>query len=426
MLRRHSIHPQEAEASFTFLSDLGDVSYLPAGHDTDRLHFHRSVDDSRLTRSNAALTSSKRSPSVPAVASREEQDGPKVSSGRTSDGRSDEARLGLPKDWTIYPVSRHHGHASHTPKRDYDNIDFTKFDFARSIEFSLSGDISESMETLPAYGSHANSGDQLEDNLPQYHVDDEFGSVVQAIYNQNADLRKKPKLKHVRPLPRDFTANELKELRRKTRHRIRVVTRNSLGLTVNLGLASVAPQMLIAAAINGFCLGIVQKRDVIVAVVEGIAVKLVFLAITLNNDDFLVLTHEFVSAHSEHIAPILESIPGFSQAHQAFMAPIEKIQEMLGLPSMAQRAVEFGTGGGWYDPADVVLKNMFLVGAVQVAMETAIDQIQDRLSRAKEHVREHHAHKSIARQRACEVEGVAWSQNVEVLFKLSAREEKLD
>lgn len=170
----------------------------------------------------------------------------------------------------------------------------------------------------------------------------------------------------------------------------------------------------------------VQKRDVIVAVVEGIAVKLVFLAITLNNDDFLVLTHEFVSAHSEHIAPILESIPGFSQAHQAFMAPIEKIQEMLGLPSMAQRAVEFGTGGGWYDPADVVLKNMFLVGAVQVAMETAIDQIQDRLSRAKEHVREHHAHKSIARQRACEVEGVAWSQNVEVLFKLSAREEKLD
>jgi hypothetical protein len=48
----------------------------------------------------------------------------------------------------------------------------------------------------------------------------------------------------------------LHELRRKTRHRIRVVTRNSLGLAVNLGLSSVAPQMLIAAAINGFCLGI--------------------------------------------------------------------------------------------------------------------------------------------------------------------------
>lgn len=102
------------------------------------------------------------------------------------------------------------------------------------------------------------------------------------------------------------------------------------------------------------------------------------------------------------------------------MAPIEKIQEMLGLPSMAQRALEFGSGGGWYDPADVLLKNMFLVGAVQVAMETAIDQIQDRLSRAKEHVREHHGHKHIARQRECEVEGVAWSQNVEVLFKMSA------
>ncbi|KAH0365199.1 hypothetical protein KCU65_g6277, partial [Aureobasidium melanogenum] len=429
MLRRHSIHPQEAEASFTFLSDPEDLSYLPAGHDTDRLHFHRSVDDSRLMRSNAALTSFKRSPSVPAVASREEPDMPKVSSGRISDGHSDEARLGLPKDWTIYPVSRHHGHASHTPKRDRDNIDFSKFDFTRSIEFSLSADISESMETLPAYHSHTNSAGHFEDTLPPYRADDELSPVVQAIHPKHADLHKKPKLKHVRPLPRDFTANELKELRRKTRHRIRVVTRNSLGLTVNLGLASVAPQMLIAAAINGFCLGNelrVQKRDVIVAVVEGIAVKLIFLAITLNNDDFLVLTHEFVSAHSEHIAPILQSIPGFSQAHQAFMAPIEKIQEMLGLPSMAQRAVEFGSGGGWYDPADVVLKNMFLVGAVQVAMETAIDQIQDRLSRAKEHVREHHAHRRIARQRECEVEGVAWSQNVEVLFKLSAREEKLD
>ncbi|KAG9959463.1 hypothetical protein KCU61_g7427, partial [Aureobasidium melanogenum] len=426
MLRRHSIHPQEAEASFTFLSDPGDLSYLPVGHNTDRLHFNHSVDDSRLTRSNAALTSSKRSPSVPAVASREGQDTPRVSSGRISDGHSDEARLGLPKDWTIYPVSRHHGHASHTPKRGHDDIDFSKFDFTRSIEFSLSVDISESLETLPAYCSHTDISGQLEDTLPLYHVDDELSSVAQAIYTRNVDLRKKPKLKHVRPLPRDFTANELKEIRRKTRHRIRVVTRNSLGLTVNLGLASVAPQMLIAAAINGFCLGIVQKRDIIVAVVEGIAVKLIFLAITLNNDDFLVLTHEFVSAHSEHIAPILKSIPGFSQAHQAFMAPIEKIQEMLGLPSMAQRAVEFGSGGGWYDPADVVLKNMFLVGAVQVAMETAIDQIQDRLSRAKEHVREHHAHKHIAKQREYAVEGVAWSQNVEVLFNMSAREEKLD
>ncbi|KAG9893006.1 hypothetical protein KCU94_g13238, partial [Aureobasidium melanogenum] len=424
MLRRHSIHPQEAEASFTFLSDPGDLSYLPVGHNTHRLRFNHSVDDSRLMRSNAALTSSKRSPSVPAVASREEPDTPKVSSGRISDGHSNEARLGLPEDWVIYPVSRHHGHTSHTPKRGHDDIDFSKFDFTRSIEFSLSADTFDSVEALPPYRSRTNSAGQIEDTLPPYHVDDEVSPVVQAMYTQNVDLRKKPKLKHVRPLPRDFTANELKEIRRKTRHRIRVVTRNSLGLTVNLGLASVAPQMLIAAAINGFCL--VQKRDVIVAVVEGIAVKLVFLAITLNNDDFLVLTHEFVSAHSEHIAPILQSIPGFSQAHQAFMAPIEKIQEMLGLPSMAQRAVEFGSGGGWYDPADVVLKNMFLVGSVQVAMESAIDQIQDRLSRAKEHVREHHAHKHIARQRECEVEGVAWSQNIEVLFKLSAREEKLD
>lgn len=105
------------------------------------------------------------------------------------------------------------------------------------------------------------------------------------------------------------------------------------------------------------------------------------------------------------------------------MLPIEKIQEMLGLPSMAERALEIGGGGGWLDPADVVLKNMFLVGAVQVAMETAIDQIQDRMSRATEHLREHRGHKHIARRR--EAEGVAWSQNVEVLFKMSAGDGKV-
>jgi hypothetical protein len=96
----------------------------------------------------------------------------------------------------------------------------------------------------------------------------------------------------------------------------------------------------------------------------------------------------------------------------------------LGLPSMAQRALEFGGSGGWYDPADVVLKNMFLVGAVQVAMETAIDQVQDRSSRATEHLREHRGHKDIAERREVEGEGIAWSRNVEVLFEMSASDEK--
>ncbi|KAI4729269.1 hypothetical protein E4T49_02946 [Aureobasidium sp. EXF-10728] len=429
MLRRHSIHPQEAEVSFTFLSDPGDLSYVPTDHNTDPPHFARSVDDSRLTRSNSASTNFRRSPSVPAVASPEEPGTPNRPSSRVNDGHSahsDEARLGLPEKWVIYVVSRHKGHASYTPKPSHDDIDFAKFDFTRSIEFSLSADALSSSETLPSYRSRTNSAGHTEDTLPPSHADDELSSVVEAIYAQNADLLKKPKLKRHRPLPREFDEFELKELRRKTRHRIRVVTRNSLGLIVNLGLASVAPQMLIGAAINGFCLGNelrVQKRDVIVAVLEGVAVKLVFLAITLNNDDFLVLTHELVSAHSETVAPILHNIPGFDQAHHAFIAPIEKIQEMLGLPSMAQRAMEFGGGGGWTDPADVVLKNMFLVGAVQVAMETAIDQVQDHMARVKECMREHQGHKRIAaRQRECEAEGVAWSKDIGVLFKMSARE----
>ncbi|THZ72815.1 hypothetical protein D6C85_04461 [Aureobasidium pullulans] len=415
MLRRHSIHPQEEEASFTFLSDSGDLSYLPAGHTA--VLPHSSIDDNRVPRSIAISTSSTRSLSVPAVASPEEPGTPRRPSCQPSDGLSNEARLGLPEKWFIYPVSRHGGRSSRTPDRKHDDIDFVKFDFTRPLEFCLSADSSSSTDTLPAYRSRTNSSGQLEDTLPPYPVDDKLSSVVQAIYAQNADLLKKPKLKRARPLPRDFTEHELREIRRKTRHRIRVVTRNSLGLTVNLGLSCVAPQMLIAAAINGFCLGIVQKRDVIIAVAEGVAIKLIFLAITLNNDDFLVLTHEMVSAHSETITPMLHELPGFSHAHHAFMLPIEKIQEALGLPTMAQRAVDFGAGG-WYDPADVVLKNMFLVGAVQMAMETAIDQVQDRFSRAVENVKEHQAHKRISRLRECQTEGVAWSKNTDFLFKI--------
>jgi hypothetical protein len=132
MLRRHSIHPQEVEASFTFLSDQGDLSYLPTGHNTDPLHFARSVDDSRVARSTAVSTNFMRSPSVPAVASLEEPNTPKRLSSPISDGHSDEARLGLPERWVIYPVSRHGGHASHTPKRGHDDIDFAKFDFTRT------------------------------------------------------------------------------------------------------------------------------------------------------------------------------------------------------------------------------------------------------------------------------------------------------
>ncbi|KEQ91854.1 hypothetical protein AUEXF2481DRAFT_8085 [Aureobasidium subglaciale EXF-2481] len=431
MLRRHSIHPQESEASFTYLSEHGDLSYLPDGAAP---LLNSSLDDSRLQRSTRVSTNFKRSPSVPAVASTEEQSMPKKPFSKDSGGLCEQARLGLPSTWAIYPTCANVS-ASKTEKQD---IDFARFDFTRPLEFSLSAEKSPSTETLPAYRSRTNSVGQLEDTLPPYRVDDELSSVVQAIYAQNADLLKKPKLKRARPLPRDFTEPELREIRRKTRHRIGVVTRNSLGLTINLGLSCVAPQMLIAAAINGFCLGVgahklhqhlrflkynelhVQKRDVFVAVAEGVAIKLVFLAITLNHDDFLVLTHELVSTHSETITPMLHEIPGLGHVHHAFMVPIEKVQELLGLSSIAQRAVEFG-GGGWYDPAEVVLKNVFLVGAVQVAMESAIDQIQDRLSRTTEHFKEHNAHARIGKQRECESQGVAWSTDVEVLFKMDGK-----
>lgn len=59
---------------------------------------------------------------------------------------------------------------------------------------------------------------------------------------------------HARPIPGVFTEQELYQIRRKNRHIFRVLTRTSLGLSSSLALAGVAPQLLIAAAINGYCL----------------------------------------------------------------------------------------------------------------------------------------------------------------------------
>lgn len=446
MIRSHTLRPGEDGAAFLFTSGEGDVIYTPAGHGADLPTYDLFVDDSRLPRSTRASTSSVRSPSLPATASPEEQNSQRRPSCHPSDGLSDEARLGLPVNWLVFPTSKTTASRASIPKAGQDAINFTKFDYTRPLEFSVSAEASATTETLPAYRSRANSVDQ-EETLPPYHVDDDLSDVVKAIYAQNADLLKKPKLKRARPLPREFTEQEQREIRRKTRHRIRVVTRNSLGLTVTIGLSCVAPQMLIAAAINGFCLGRgahklhqhlhflqqnelhVLKRDVIVAVIEGVAVKLIFLAITLNNDDFLVLTHELVSAHSDLVPSSLHSLPGFEYAHHAFITPIEKIQELLGLPSMAQRAADMSAAGGWWDPAETVLKNMFLVGAVQVAMETAIDRVQDRMSRTSEHCRDVIARKRWEKECEEEVEerrkgqGLKWTRNRELMFRSGDRYE---
>ncbi|GAB7350678.1 hypothetical protein MBLNU459_g1241t1 [Dothideomycetes sp. NU459] len=218
-------------------------------------------------------------------------------------------------------------------------------------------------------------------------------------------LDEKPKPKLARPLPRDnFTEIEIEELRRKTRHHIRVVTRNSIGLTVTLALSGVAPQLLIAAAINVYCLGRgayllhqhldylrwnhiqVRKRDIIIAITEGAAVKLVFIAITVNHDDFVVFTREALGSHAPAVFDDVEHnpLPGFHDLNEWFIRPTEAVQKHLGLATMAEQAqtgTAFGTGS-WHDAGTQILKNMFFVGAVQGGMEQLVDTIQDRLCKA--------------------------------------------
>lgn len=127
---------------------------------------------------------------------------------------------------------------------------------------------------------------------------------------------------------------------------------------------------------------------------EGVAVKVVFMAITINHDDFIILAHETLGSHAAPLIELLHShpIPGFDTINEFFIKPMEHTQLALGLPTMAQRAADVGTifgMGGWDSTsAALLIENVFVIGSVQAAMEHVVDIIQDEVGRATLFIKE--------------------------------------
>lgn len=457
--------------SYYFLSDQGEVIYVPAGQDSTGRKFRNSLDDTRLPRPSTPATSSGRSSSLPSAASTLGDNTDKPSQPATSHLLCrNRPRLGLPKDWIIFPLSkgnhqrgtlhdpfnspRHGWHLHRSSRRgrestldkfssDFSDIDPKSIDYSRPLAFELH---TENATPAPSYHSQQSSADTQSSpppypdpvsSLPQPHAGTTFKtpSLGQIAENRDespdetvrkgsrrassaplfntiqrlptTDRRGNPELKHSRPLPQDFTDQQLHDIRRKTRHYIRVITRNSIGLTSTLALSGVAPQLLIAAAINAYCLGRgahqlhehlkflkmhelkVRKRDVVLAVAEGVAVKVIFMAITINHDDFVVLAHEMFGSRAPELVDMVggHAVPGFTAVNEAFIKPIEHVQEALGIPTMAQRAEDFevGTifGHSTWDTLNVsmLIENIFLVGSVQAGMEHGLDLVQDQFGK---------------------------------------------
>lgn len=308
--------PNAADKRYYYLSKHGEILYapsLPAGQDssTHPCHFGHSghsCHTPRLSRPPSPSSSSKRASSLPSLRLPE----PAIDATLHSRARAEThplinhaPTLGLPKDWLVFPLSeRHRGseiqkecassvrrpfHASHSASPQYDHVSSEDgptprpkpvkpgaIDYTRLFAFELS---TESATPTPSYHSRRSSSLDSPCTLPPYSTPSPQLKFISELRDKETvpmagtahhvvrtttesinepffpDLTRKPKLKHARPLPKTFTEQELKEIRRKTRHCIRIVTRTSIGLTSTLALSSVAPQLLIAAAINAYCLG---------------------------------------------------------------------------------------------------------------------------------------------------------------------------
>lgn len=201
---------------------------------------------------------------------------------------------------------------------------------------------------------------------------------------------------------------QIRDARREARHHIRVVTRNSIGLVASVALSTVAPQLLIAAAINAYCLtqgsrhlyhhshylkahGItIRKRDVTIAVIEGTALKLALLLLTVGHDDFLVFSNTWFGAAAKPLAQFHDVIFSHNivlgDPAAWFVKPAEYIQEHLGIATAGQRAMD-GVVGGWSEPTHQLLENVFAVGAVQAGMEVGLARVEEHVGHVHEKVR---------------------------------------
>lgn len=99
----------------------------------------------------------------------------------------------------------------------------------------------------------------------------------------------------------------------------------------------------------------------------------------------------FGAHHAEGLTGLLHEhpIPGFRALNELFIKPMEHVQEHLGIPTMAERAVHAESAashGGWLDH-DSLIPNVFLVGGVHAAMEMLLDRTHEHLGSAARHVK---------------------------------------
>ena len=364
MLFRVQSQPLEIdEGVYEFISEQNNITYDPVvNHETDT-----------------------ETPSLPG--------GPPVTRQATlTDARTPSSlTCGLPKDWTILPLPKdgHYRRATIPVQVTNDqpigplapvrndtfsgSININWDDPDEPVKFLSPPQPDNPLVSPNSLSDKSSNPNELETRILEpiafSIVEDELSSDPESPITEAASMsgRTSPP---ITPVKRELTLlndSQLHDLCRESRHLIRIVTRNSLGLATTSILSGVAPELLLAAAINSYCLtrgaaelqkhraylhshGLnVRKRDISLAVAEGLFVKLAVIVITINHDDFLVFTDTFAAPLADNVEHlhegVLASFPLASHTAEAFEAPIQKLQQALGITTMTQRAAMVADGG---------------------------------------------------------------------------------
>jgi hypothetical protein len=185
------------------------------------------------------------------------------------------------------------------------------------------------------------------------------------------------------------------DVRQVTRH----FSRGSLGLIIAGALAPVLPHMLVPAGINVYILHRaekdrkelakvmeekgcrVRKRDVARGISRVVIEKAIIIPITLGHEDFLLAVPSALFDPSSSLLTgheALVEIPGIHQVNEVVNAPVEAVQEALGIPTAEERWDDVANynvdTGGWHESAEVIVTDIVIAGSTAAAVEYAIDR----------------------------------------------------
>ncbi|KAL1610486.1 hypothetical protein SLS60_002154 [Paraconiothyrium brasiliense] len=177
---------------------------------------------------------------------------------------------------------------------------------------------------------------------------------------------------------------------------MRHYSRGSIGLVSASVLAPVLPHMVLPAGMNVYILhraekdrkelaqqmhskGFrVRKRDLARGLTRVVIEKAILIPMTLGHDDLLIAFPAAAFSDGGLLHADLLNVEGIHEFNEAVNAPVEQIQEALGIQTSEERLEDVQhfnpDTGGWHEDAGVVASNVVIAGSAAAAVEWVVDR----------------------------------------------------